>query len=345
MNAQEAIQSIRTKKLENIYLVIGTENFLREQVRQAFFERLMLTETDLNFQQFDLVENSLNDVLLEVESSPFFGDYRLVFLENPLFLGSEKIKSEQEDALDKFIEYIEQPLETTILVVWFNQEKMDERKKITKRLKKAATRIDVEPMKEAEVRRYLQQTFNNEGLEFSRDAFEQFLFLTDASLSKAMREFEKIRLFAAEEKKINITIVDSLVPKSLEQNVFDLTESILAGKVEAALRLYEELRVQGEETIKINAILISQIRLLLQVRLLENIGYQQGSIAETLKVHPYRIKLAMQQARKFKVPQLVKLLDELIENDYATKTGKVEKEFAFQLLILKMGEIKKNQRS
>ena len=54
MNAQEAIQSIRTKKLENIYLVIGTENFLREQVRQAFFERLMLTETDLNFQQLKI---------------------------------------------------------------------------------------------------------------------------------------------------------------------------------------------------------------------------------------------------------------------------------------------------
>lgn len=345
MNAQEAIQSIKTKKLENIYLVVGTEHFLREQVRQAFFERLALTETDLNFQQFDLVENSLNDVLLDVESSPFFGDYRLVFVESPFFLSSEKIKNEQEEALDKLIEYIENPLETTILVIWFNQEKMDERKKVTKRLKKAAMRIDVAPMKETDVRRYLQQTFNNEGLEFSRDAFEQFLFLTDASLSKAMKELEKIRLFAVEEKKISKAIIDSLVPKSLEQNVFDLTESILAGNVEVALRLYEDLRVQGEETIKINAILISQIRLLLQVRLLENIGYQQGAIAETLKAHPYRVKLAMQQARKFKVPQLVKLLDQLIENDYATKTGKVEKEFAFQLLILKMGEIKKNQRS
>lgn len=335
MNVQEALQSIQNKKLSSTYLVLGTESFLQEQVKQAFIKRLAIEENDLNFAQFDLSEIPVSTLLSEVESSPFFGDYRLVFAETPFFLTGEKPKNAPENDLDPLIQYLENPLETTILVFWLNHEKMDERKKITKRLKKTATLIDVQPMKEADVRRYLQQTIANDGLNFSREAFDLFFFLTDASLSKAMKELEKIRLFANKGEMISRENIESLVPRSLEQNVFDLTGRVLEGKAQEALQLYEELQVQGEETIKINAILISQIRLLLQVRLLQNIGYQQGAIGETIKIHPYRIKLAMQQAKKFEVKQLAMLYDELIENDYKIKTGQMEKELIFQLFVLK----------
>ena len=45
---------------------------------------------------------------------------------------------------------------------------------------------------------------------------------------------------------------------------------------------YDDLLLQGEETIKINAILIGQVRLLLQASILMKVGYQQANIAETL---------------------------------------------------------------
>ncbi|MGC3625447.1 DNA polymerase III subunit delta, partial [Enterococcus faecium] len=76
-------------------------------------------------------------------------------------------------------------------------------------------------------------------------------------------------------------VVEELVPKPLEHNIFDLTEFILKGKTEQALRLYEDFVMQGEETIKINAILLSQLRLFLLTKFLVKIGYQQANIAET----------------------------------------------------------------
>lgn len=346
MNVQEALQNIKNKKMASTYLVLGTEDFLQEQIREAFIQHLGIEENDLNFSQFDLNEVPVSQLLAEVESSPFFGDYRLVFAENPFFLTGEKPKNALDHDLEALISYLENPLETTILVFWLNREKMDERKKITKRLKKNATLIDVQPMKEGDVRRYLQQSIANDGLTFSREAFDLFFFLTDASLSKAMRELTKIRLFANEGMTVSKEIIESLVPRSLEQNVFDLTGRVLEGKAQEALQLYDELQVQGEETIKINAILISQIRLLLQVRLLQNIGYQQGAIGETIRIHPYRIKLAVQQARKFEVKQLAHLYDELIENDYKIKTGQMDKDLIFQLFVLKTSqEMKKRQPS
>ncbi|MHC5267859.1 DNA polymerase III subunit delta [Enterococcus sp. LJL98] len=338
MDVQKALQQINNQKLSNIYLVLGTEAFLQEQVRKAFIERLSIEENDLNFSQFDLSETPVSHLLAEVESSPFFGDYRLVFAEHPFFLTSEKPRNAPDNDLEPLLTYLQNPLETTILVFWVNYEKMDERKKITKQLKKAASLIDVQPLKEGEVRRYIQQTIANDHLEFSREAFDLFFFLTDASLSKAMHELSKIRLFAEPGSKISKEMVAALVPRSLEQNVFDLTNRVLEGRAQEALQLYEELQVQGEETIKINAILLSQIRLLLQVRFLQNIGYQQGAMGETLRIHPYRIRLAMQQARKFEVKQLAHLYDELIENDFKIKTGQMDKELLFQLFILKTSE-------
>jgi DNA polymerase-3 subunit delta len=259
----------------------------------------------------------------------------LIFVDNPFFLTAEKKSNAPEHNIEGLLEYLKDPNDTSIVVFFAAYEKLDERKKITKQLKKAAAVIDVQPMKEADVRRYLQQTLDNDELVMARDAFELFIRLTDMRLSKAMQELEKLRLYAGEQKRISKQAVEQLVPKSLEDNVFDLTNYVLQGKTEAALRLYDDLYIQGEETIKINAILISQIRLLLQTAILMKIGYQQGNIAETLKVHPYRVKLAMQQAKKLNQKDLAHLYDELIENDYLIKSGRMEKEFLFQLFVLK----------
>ena len=335
MNTQQALQEIRSQKFQSLYVVLGTEDFLQQQIREAFLASLNVDQDDLNFAQFDLEQDSLDMVLDEAQSTPFFGDYRLVFVDNPFFLTAEKKSNAPDHNIEGLLAYLQQPVNTSIVVFFASYEKLDERKKITKQLKKVATVIDVQPMKEADVRRYLQQTLDNDGLLMEREAFEMFIRLTDMRLSKAMQELEKLRLYAGEQKRISKQAVEQLVPKSLEHNVFDLTNYVLQGKTEAALRLYDDLHIQGEETIKINAILISQIRLLLQTAILMKVGYQQGNIAETLKVHPYRVKLAMQQARKLNQKELAHLYDELIENDYLIKSGRMDKEFLFQLFVLK----------
>ncbi|GAA3019069.1 DNA polymerase III subunit delta [Tetragenococcus solitarius] len=334
MNVQNAIQAIRDQKFQPIYLVLGTEEFLQKQVRQAFTDSLQLDVDDLNFAEFDMEEDSLDAILDEAESMPFFGDYRMIFVENPVILTAEKKSNAPEHNIDRFLTYLKEPVDTTILVFFAGYEKLDERKKITKQLKKNAEVIDVAPMDESQVRRFLQQTLDNDKMNMERNAFELFVRLTNANLTKAMRELKKLQLFAAQTKHITKKNVEDLVPKSLEDNVFELTNYVLQGKTTEALQLYEDLHIQGEETIKINAILISQIRIYLQTAILLKMGYQQGNITRSLNVHPYRVKLAIQQVRKMDIPTLTQLYDQLIENDYKIKTGQMNKEFLFQLFLL-----------
>ena len=185
-------------------------------------------------------------------------------------------------------------------------------------------------------------TLENAPIQMDRKAIDLFLRLTDLDLSKMMRELNKLLLYGQQQELITVKEVEQLVPKTLEHNLFDMTQYILSGKTEQALRLFEDLITQGEETIKINAILLSQIRLFLQTKFLMKIGYQQANIAEILKIHPYRVKLAMQEVRKFDEKILRRLFDDLVEMDYQIKSGKIEKELSFQLFVLRTGQLLKS---
>ncbi|EGP4937157.1 DNA polymerase III subunit delta [Enterococcus faecium] len=344
LSIQAELQKIRKEKLASCYLILGTEKFLQDQVRAEIVKKIKLEgEDDLNFLSFDMENASLEEVVAEAETLPFFGDQRLVFVENPYFLTGEKVNNGIEQNTDLLTAYLKEPLESTVLVFFAPYEKLDERKKVTKQLKKTATIINVQQLNEKEVRQYLMNTLENSSIKMERNAIDLFLRLTDLDLSKMMRELQKLILYGQNQQQITVREVEQLVPKTLEHNIFDMTQYILKGKTEQALRLYEDLVMQGEETIKINAILLSQLRLFLQAKFLVKIGYQQANIAETLKIHPYRVKLAMQEVRKFDEQLLVQLFDQLVEMDYQIKTGQIEKELSFQLFVLRTGQLLRNR--
>ncbi len=342
MSIQADLQKIRKEKLAPCYLVLGTEKFLQDQVRTEILKKIKIDgEDDLNFLSFDMENSSIDEIIAEAETLPFFGDQRLVFVENPYFLTGEKGTNGIDQNTDLLVNYLKEPLETTVLVIFSPYEKLDERKKVTKQLKKTAITIDVKQLDEKAVRQYLLNTLENSEIKMDRQAIDLFLRLTDLDLSKMMRELQKILLYGQEQEVITVKEIEQLVPKTLEHNLFDMTQYILSGRTEQALRLFQDLVTQGEETIKINAILLSQIRLFLQTKFLVKIGYQQANIAETLKIHPYRVKLAMQEVRKFNEQTLRRLFDELVEMDYEIKSGKIEKELSFQLFVLRTGELLK----
>lgn len=336
LDTQSALQKIKSQPLAPIYLVLGTEAYLQDKVRKAFLKRLDLQKDDLDLVSFDMEQDYLNLAVAEADTLPLFSseDKRLIFIENPFFLTAERKSGVPEHDFEDFLTYLAQPADTAVMVIMAPYEKLDERKKITKALKKAAVVIDVQPLQEKDAIVYLKRSVENSGLQMDRKTLDLFIQLTDLDLSKGMRELEKLVLYAGGNNTITTEELLALIPKSLDHNLFDLTDHLLAGRTEAALRLYQDLLLQGEETIKLNAVLISQLRLLLQTQILMKQGNQQSNIAKILGIHPYRIKLAMQQVRKFSAKRLMQVYDRLIENDYLVKTGKMDKELLFQLTIL-----------
>lgn len=341
MNYTAEMAKITKGQFSPVYLFLGTESYLADSAKQTLIQATLAEdERDLNFGIYDMEEVPVGVALDDAESVPFFGDKRLVIMDRPNFFTAEKSKQKIDHDLVWLENYLKNPPDFNILAFFAPYEKLDERKKITKLLKKTATVIEVNTLSEKEVRHFLKDTIANEAYTMTPEAFELFIQLTDAKLSTAMSELPKLLLFSSDTKQITKSAVNDLVAKSLEQNIFALVEYVLKRQTANALSLYQDLLLQKEDPIKINAILMTQFRLLLQVKFLEKKGYQQGDSAGMLKVHPYRVKLAIQQARKFSEKVLVSAFEGLVDAEYRLKTGQGDKEMQFELFVLQFAAVK-----
>lgn len=267
-------------------------------------------------------------------SAPFFGERRLVFINHPYFLTGEHQKNKIDHDLDSLQHYFDQPEPDTILVLMAPYEKLDARKKLVKSLKKQATIVEVNQVSERETQAYVQQALQAKKISIEPAAFQELLNRTDGQLGLIMAQLPKLMIYAAQSQRIDSAAVNALVTKSLTQNVFDLVNDVLRYHTQSAVELYHELVAAQEAPLKINAILLGQFRLLLQVKILAQAGYSQGSLASTLKVHPYRVKLAMQVVRQFDQPTLRAAYLGLLETEVQMKTTQRDPELLFELFMV-----------
>lgn len=335
MEFEKQLDRIKNGQVNLVYLVQGKEPYLQELARKVFLETIVTPEDqDLNVGRFNMEEVSIQTAIQDAESVPFFGERRLVLVDNPSFFTGEKEKKSMDHQLERLQAYLENPMDSSVMVFFAPYDKLDQRKKIVKQLKKVAVLLDASELTERDVKQYIQDSLRNHQYSIQEEALETLLVKTQYSLTNSMKELDKLMIASIDTKMIPLELVESLVAKTLEQNIFELGESILKKEGVKALQIYHDMLLQKEDPLKMNAILLGQFRLLLQVSYLKREGYQEPEIQKTLGVHPYRVKIALQQSRRFGLPLLEKAFMQLVDTEYALKTSVGIKEMQLEWFIL-----------
>lgn len=329
---QSVIEHIQHGQIASSYLILGTEVYIGEQVVQALRDKMVTTDS-LNEWRYDLEEISIQEVIDEAESVSFFAEQKLMLLEQPYFLTGDKKTHKVTHDIERLMDYLEHPAENVVFVWLAHYEKLDERKKLTKLLKKQSVLVEAQKMNNGDTKRWILQYVEQENIAIQAEALEELLYLTQGDLETTVNELKKLTLYA-EGDVITSAIVTQLVPKTLEHRIFDITDYLLRQQKQAALNIYQELIQSGEDTIKINYILVMQLRLFMQVRILMERRYSQKQMADALKVHPYRVKKAMQQLSGYTLAQLGQMYDQCVEVEYALKSSVMDQTLLFELLIL-----------
>lgn len=330
-------KNIKAQKFAPVYLLYGTEPYLINETKQNLVQHAIgKDEHDFNLAAHDLDETPIEAALEDAETFPFMGERRLIFLHNPFFLTAEKSKSKIEHNLQKLEAYLQEPAPYSIVVFSGAYEKLDERKKITKLLKKNAEVLEAKPLSEHELKTWVRERASVNGVQIDEEAIAYMLTLTGTNLFMLTSELDKLALYADDEKRITVQMVDQLVSRSLEQNIFALVDKIVHRRVEEALRIFYDLLKQNEEPIKILAVITSQFRLIYQVKELARRGYGQNQIAGLIKTHPFRVKLAAGQAGLFGDEELSQIMAMLADADYQMKTGGMNKKMLIELFLFKL---------
>lgn len=320
--------------MDLIQVIYGT-NAIRIEEKAGQLAKDYLDEVD----EFSLVslnyrETSVESIIEEAQTLPFLSDRKAIILNDAFSLTGAKVKSDVEHNMDLLMDYIKNKNDDTLLIFKVFNEQLDKRKKITKLILKEGTVTEVKEMTEPEIRDFIKSRLNEEGMSIDEDALGMFLERTGISYGNVKSELEKLALFA--DGRITGSDVAEVVSVSMEQNIFQLTEHVLNGRKEAAVKLVRQLILQKNEPIQLLHLIISQFRLLYQVKLLANEGFAQDYMAKHLKVHPYRVKLALREARRHRQDKLEEKMVMCRNMDYKFKSSYLDRETLFELFIMEI---------
>ncbi|MBS9335762.1 DNA polymerase III subunit delta [Fructobacillus papyrifericola] len=329
MNLQNLKGQIEQQALPNLYLVTGEETALLQKAKRLFASIIPEEDQEMNYASYDFAAVGLDDAIADITTPPFFGDHRVVMLNNPTFLtATGKLTDGQEKAL---LSVIEQPIPGNLLVVFAGDLKLDKRKKITKTLLKAAENLDLPRLNERQVAQALHGLLEQRGFRIEPAAEQELLLRTQASYSKVLQELPKLLAFAADSKVITRQAVDDLVIKESTAQAFDLADLVLKGQREAAIRTYHDLVKNGEAPLRLNALLLGQFRLLLQVASLQGSDAEAG---KALGIHPFRVKLARQALRTYPLGKVRDGFLKILDMEIQMKSKQVDPLFLFETFMV-----------
>ena len=309
-----------------VYILYGSINYLINKEINKIIKDNKIDEININ--KYDLTNTYLTDIINDASSMSLFDDKKIIIVNNSyIFTGTTKKALEQD--LSILENYLNNINENTILIFIVNNDKLDERKKITKLIKKIGIVKEFNNIDNISLVKELFGKYN-----ISTDNIKYLLERVGDDTTLLTTEIDKIKIYKDKDKNITKEDITNLISKSLEVNNFKLIDAIINKNKNDAIMLYQDRIKLNEEPIAIIIALANQIRIMYQVKQLYLNGYTENNIASILKIHPYRVKLANQNSKKYDSNVLLNYLKELADLDISIKTGKIDKQLGLELFIL-----------
>lgn len=327
-------KKIAAGEIDLVYLLTGLE----QHILDSTVTRLKKALPDLDdgsVIRFDLEETPVEVVIEEADTLPFLQDRKLIIATNASFLkAQDKSREKVAHNLELLETWLANPSPTAIVVFIAPYEKLDARKRITKIMKEQATVIEAGRLQGKDLVTWIQQEAGSHGARIAPQDAELLMEMAGDNLLTLSAELGKMATYLNGTGDITADVIESLVPRTPEMDVFRLTDAYVNGKVADSVSIYHDLLRNGEEPIMLTSLIASQVRLMIHVGSLRKKGYQQQQIAKTLGVHPYRVKLMMENRSLPTGERLLLILDKLAAIDYKLKSTGGKRERILELFFM-----------
>jgi len=335
--AREILLEWKKGDIHPVYFFYGTESFLMEETVDWMKSQMESDSDDFGkVVVLDLEEVPVQALIQEAETPSFFGGKRLIIGKNASFLTTGKAKGGVAHNMDALVEYLKHPFAENTVLLTVSSSQLDKRKKAVKELLKSARAKEFAPFKGKEVLDWLSQRLQKLKVTADPEAVRELAILVGNDLRLLNQECLKLATYVGAGGRVTREEVHQLVPRTLEQDVFKLTEKLAQRQLDEALRIWNDLLQQKEEPIRILALIIRQFRLMLQVKILERQGMAEKEMASFLHMHPYPVKLASKQGKAFSEKELRGLLSASLQADHEIKSGKADKVLAVERILFSL---------
>jgi DNA polymerase III subunit delta len=327
MKPAELSSALKRKGLGSLYLVIGEEDYFRDEAVVTFRAWKNVEDpaakadasTNLGVDQDDAFscdvlygdETDGQEILSRVQEVPFFSDHRLVILK-----WADKLSAKHGEAL---IPYFQAPNESSTLVL--SAVKLDGRTKWVQTLKSKATVIDCAPLFDNHCLGWVKQEAARLGLKLDQEAALLLKDIAAEGLYRTRRELDKLVLFVPSGQIVTGNDVAAVQGADTGASVFDLAGAIAAKNPSQALTIVEKNLESGEAPLRILGALLWQYRRLWKAKDGLARGGNESKVARTLGLSPYRQSEFFAVVQRFSLSHFAKAWQVFAETDSSLKGG------------------------
>jgi DNA polymerase-3 subunit delta len=357
-----------------IFAVIGSdEGETKRRAKELASELTPAQGADFGVDTIDGAADNSDQAVLRlgqakdaIQTLPFFGGEKLVWLKNVNFLGDSAAgrSATVQEALEDFKTFLDRGLPEGVRFL-LSASEVDKRRSFYKSLGKFAKveqfdRIDISRAGwEQEVQAIAHRLAAELNLKFDLEALEIFVQLAGADGRQLRNELEKIDIYLGEKRRVTVEVVRALVARSTSGVIWELGTCLSRRQLGESLALLNQLIFQGETPIGIlYAAIIPTVRNLLVTKDLlvrhrirpPQAAFHFNSILSKLPEHAirhlprrkdggmnaYGLGLAACEAHRFELAELVEDLQACLKANIQLVTTQLEPKLILSQLLVKI---------
>ena len=358
----------------NVYAVLGSDEAEVKRVAAELATELTPPEAgDFGLEVIDGVAENAEQAVGRIRSTiealqtlPFFGSTKVVWLKNVNFLGDTAISraASVQSALEELSDLVKNGPGSDVIFL-ISATEVDKRRSFYKSLLKLAEtqifdRLDSSRSGwEEEATEIVRSRAKKRKLQFDDAALDLFVLLTGGDTRQIENELEKIDIFLGKDRGVHADLVRELVPLSRAGVIFELSNALATRDLELALTLVRRLLDQGESAIGILlvAILPTIRNLLLAKDLMERhrlprpyspfqfisaINRLPAEATDHLprkkdgSINAYALGIAAQHAHRFATGQLIEAMQACLEANLQLVTTQLDHELVLTEVVVKL---------
>lgn len=329
-----------------IIFLYGEDTYRSKQKLNEIIEHYKkIHKSGLNLTYIDAKKDDFRNLTDNFKVVPMFSEKKLIILKNIFsaqnfqesFLkeinpvkSADKIggvppKAEQFNWVNKL-------KEAKDIIVIFEEEKIDERNKLFKTLKKEAKCQGFDLLKGSSLLNWIKNEFkkNNAKIDFGVD--EMIFSYIGSNLWQAQNEIKKLANFKMG-KTIKKEDVDLLVRSKIETDIFKTIDALSSKNKRQALSFLHKHIENGDNILYLLSMIAYQFRSFLIIKELMEKKDSYPAIVKKSGLHPFVVKKGCYFCSQFSFFELKKIYQKIFQADLDIKTGKVEPETALELLV------------
>ena len=335
-------KNIKTKEFLPIYFFHGEEAYYIDAAVKAL-ENDVLTEDEKAFNQTVVYgkDTNYNEILSLAKQYPMMGDKQLIIVKEAQDL---KFNDEETKILEK---YVENPVESTILVFAHKHKKVDSRKKVFKTLDKAKMLFHSEPVKDYNLAKWIDDEARNLQIKLAPGISQLLADYLGNDLSRIANELNKMKLVLKDDEVLDGKLVETHIGISKEFNVFELQKALGKKDANTAFKIAYYMG-KNPKTNPIVMTIGNLYNFFSNVVLYHTVSHQSPpTIASELGINPYFVKDYAEAARLYPLKFATRIISVLREIDLKSKglgavnmdEGELLKEMVYK--IINIDKVKK----